>query len=224
MGDTLDRLHGAIEHEIGVAYERVEHAAPRAEEDWGVEVMDDEWAAVEGLLGLAFVAGQTFMTGVRTSIAGLGKELQDVGHPLSLGHPPVLVSADGRGARGLFDIGNPLQSGSPHTGVRVINEVANFWKHQDEWPITYESAAHPRRCPDWDWEAMAKNERCTLEIVGPIGMAPCRSGNLRDAAGALGVGDFRDLSPIRQKLKDWANDLYQEARAEVDGLRSGRDM
>jgi len=68
---------------------------------------------------------------------------------------------------------------------------------------------------------LGRGARRLFDIGRPL---PWGSDNLRDAARALGAADFRDLSPIRQKLKDWANDLYQEARAEVDGLRSGRDM
>ncbi len=211
MSAILDHLHRPIEQEIAAAFERIELAARNGEDEYRDAVTDDECALVEELLGLAFVAAQTFMTGVRTSIAALSKACEnDFGRPLAFARQPKSFD--------VFNKGDPLQPGSPHTTAKVINAIANYWKHQEDWP-TREDIKNHRSVTVWDPATMrTDNEKRTLEVVTGIGMAPLSSGNLRAAAEMLGVTDYRDLSPIRQKLKHWANSIYEAARQGVDRL------
>jgi hypothetical protein len=208
--ETLDHLHSPIEQEIAAASQRIEEATRKVEDEYRDAVIDDECARVEELLGLAFVAAQTFMTGVRSSIATLSKACEsDFSHPLAFVSDPKAFC--------VFDTGEPLQAGSTHTTIRAINAITNYWKHQDDWPTREEIKNH--RCVAvWDSANMRDNEKNTVEIVASIGMAPLSSGNLRTAVEMLGVTDYGDLSPVRQKLKDWANALYQAARQAVDQL------
>jgi hypothetical protein len=210
---TLVHLHRPIEQEIAAASQRIEEAARNVEDEYRDAVTDDECALVEELLGLAFVAAQTFITSVRTSIATLSKGCEnDFGHPLTFVSDPK--------ASCVFDTGDPLQAGSTHTAIRAINEIANYWKHQDDWPTREEIRNH--RCVTvWgSADARSGSNKRTVEIVSSIGMAPLSSGNLRVAAKMLGVTDYEDLSPIRQKLRHWANALYEAARQSVDQLGS----
>lgn len=79
----------------------------------------------------------------------------------------------------------------------------------------------------WDHTEMEKMEKKnhihqkeTAEIVESIGMSPSSRGNLFIAAEAFGVAEFEDLSPIRNKLRDWADRLLKKTKSEVSALES----
>jgi hypothetical protein len=212
--DIIDRLHRAIEKEITSASKRIESAARTGDSDYADGVTDDECELVEQLLGLAFVAGQTFMTSVRTRIVRLSVACESqFGRPLTLG-----------GNRGYdtFKVGASMQAGSGFTKAEVVNAIANYWKHQEDWP-TGEEARGSRIVTVWDLTALRNNEKRTVEIVVGIGMLPGNTGNLRSAARVLGVTNFEDLSPIRQELHSWAQTVYTQTREELSTLAGSAD-
>ena len=207
-GGDLDRLHAAIEHEIAEASHRVERAKVRGD-DYLDSVIDDECDRIEELLGLAFVVGQVFITDVRSHIDSLSKACRtDLGHPLSFAIHPK--------AYDVLRMSVPLRPDSPHTVAQVINAIANYWKHEGDWPIC-EQVKGRRLLKVWDSPAMNERERQTVEIVRSIGMTAFSTGNLRKAANEFGVTDYKDLSPVRQKPKDWASCLYRATLIEVSG-------
>jgi len=193
--DTIDHLHAAIEHEIGAALERIEALT----EDSAV---DDELYEIEDLLGLAFVAAQTFITHVRTRIELFEDSCKHRGISLTFA----------TNKQALLGRGEPLRTGVPWSAIDVINAVANYLKHEDEW-TTAEEKQGTKLIPVW-------NPTHTVNIVTSIGMKPSFSGNLRTAAEALGVVDFKDLSPLRKKLREWAGDLYKAASKDVGLIES----
>jgi len=68
---------------------------------------------------------------------------------------------------------------------------------------------------------MHNHEKLTVEIVMSIRMSPSSTGNLRTAVEAFGVTDsYEDLSPIREKIRNWAYSLYEKAQSEVTALAS----
>jgi hypothetical protein len=205
MIDTgaLERLHGAIEKEITAAIRRIDRAAKSGNPDYQDVVADEESNFIEELLGLAFVAMQTYLTTVRTSLDRLSRAYRDLGHPLTF-------PSDRR----IFDMGEPLRSGSPLTAIRAIYEVANYWKHQDEWDIGEELCG--RR---WKpiWKPGKNSERRTIEVIRSLEMTPGSTGNLRSAAEALDATDYKDLSALRSKLRRWTDMLYQRVYSEING-------
>ena len=203
---SLDRLHAPIEHEIAEASRLVERAKLGGE-DCLDTVIDDECDRVEELLGLAFVAAQVFMTDVRSRVAILSQACRsDLGRPLSFASDPK--------AYDVLKVGDPIPPNSPYTVAQLINAVANYWKHEGDWPVCEQKKGR-RVLTVWNSASMGKRERQTVEIARSIGMTPSSTGNLRRAADELGVTDYKDLSPIRQKLKDWASGLYKVASMEV---------
>ena len=104
-----------------------------------------------------------------------------------------------------------IQTGSSYTDVQAINAIANYWKHQDEWPTREEKKAG-RIATVWDAALMRPHERRNVEIVTDLGMSFGSTGNLRDAAKALGVTEYEDLSPIRKRLRGWADRVSERTR------------
>src|ERR1035441_9402851 len=68
---VLDRLHKAIEDEIAESYRLLAETELTDDSDGLDALIDDECDQTEELLGMAFVAGQSFMTRIRTGIARL---------------------------------------------------------------------------------------------------------------------------------------------------------
>lgn len=205
---TLDNLHSIIEHEIVLSSHRIQDASRSADESFHEAVTDNECDRVEQLLGLAFVAAQTFITTVRSSIARLSQICKnDLGSPLSF-----VTSLK---AHELLKLAEPMRNYPKYTEIEVINAVANYWKHQEEWPIRIELKDEYRE-QVWDQTQMRPPEKLTVQIVASIGMAPSSTGNLRTAYEAFDLASsYEDLSPIRDKLRTWAHTLQGRVKSEV---------
>lgn len=210
----LDKLFSVIEQEIASSSRRIESAS-RSGDEWFLEaVTDDECDHIEQLLGWVFVAAQTFITTVRSRLTRLSYICnKDIGRPLSF-----VTSTKGYEA---LKLANPRLNNSEYKEIEIINAVANYWKHQEEWPTRIEPKEEYRETV-WDQTQMKKrNEKETVNIVTSIGMSPSSTGNLRTACKTLSVASsYKDLSPIRDKLYNWAHSLYKKARNEITGPTS----
>jgi hypothetical protein len=205
--DSLERLHRAIEFEIEACSRRIDEAAADGDKDFIETVIDEECDQTEELLGLAFVAAQSFITNVRTRAVMLVDVCsRDLGIRLTFVSDPK--------AYDILKFAPGLLPATGFTLVEAINSVANYWKHSEEWPTSYIKAGKVLR-PNWDLTLMRGNERRTAEIVASLGMVPGSAGNLRQATKALGVPEFENLSKVRQILRDWATGLHEKACMEI---------
>lgn len=204
---TLDNLLSAVEREIVSSSRRIENVSHIVDKCFLEAMTDDECNSTEQLLGLVSVAAQTFITTVRSRLAMLSDRCKkDVGRHLSF--------ITSQKAYEILKSANLMQNGSKYTEIEVINAIANYWKHQEEWSTRIEKK-------DEDAERVWNQEKLTVEIVMSIGMSPSSTGNLRTAFETLGVtSPYEDLSPIRKKLHNWAHSLYKKAQSEVDAFVS----
>lgn len=211
---TLDKLFSVLEQEIASSSRHIESASHRGDE-WFLEaVIDDECDCIEQLLSLAFVAAQTFITTVRSHLVRLSAICnKDIGSPLSF-----VTSAK---AHEVLKLADPMRNNPKYSEIEVINAIANYWKHQEEWPTRIEpKEEYLERV--WDQRQMRNCEKRTIEIVASIGMSPSSTGNLRTAYKAFGLTtSYEDLSPIRDKLRNWAHSLHRRAQSEIAALRKG---
>ena len=109
-----------------------------------------------------------------------------------------------------------VNEASEHTVIEAIDAVANYWKHSEEWS-TSEVKRGRRLVPVWDAELKPGVQGRTIQIVTGLGLRPGSTGNLRQAAEALGV-EYDNLAPIRTTLHEWADALYERAAAEVSQI------
>jgi hypothetical protein len=197
--DTIERLHAPIQREIAASSKRIDRAKARGNEDYLDGVVDDEYDRIEELLGMAFVAAQTSISRFRSRLVWASGVLKkEFGRELSFASEPSKILTRGRTLPG----GQPV--------IEAINAVANYWKHQEGWPTTEEAkGGHVVTIWNVQSRSLSKNERRTIEIVASLGMKPNSTGNLRTATDVLSVTDYSDLSPIRQDLKSWADDLVE---------------
>ncbi len=206
---SIDRLHAGIEEEIRAAAQRTCDAEARCDPEYLDAVTDDECNRVEELLGLAFVAAQMFITRFRSRVDWASSVTQEqFGKRLSFASHAKEYDVLARG--------HPLKVNPAYTTIEVIHAVANYWKHEEDWP-TREEARDGRLIIVWDdgSKSLRTNEKRTIEIAVSIGMVSGSTGNLRTAAKVLGVTDYANLSPIREELKDWAHSLYAMACSEI---------
>lgn len=211
--DAIERLHAAIEREIAASSRRIDKAKAKGDEEYLNAIVDDECDHIEELLGMAFVAAQTFIARLRSRMAWASTILEaELGARLSFATPPKAYE--------VLAMGRTLSVGCAQSVIEVIHAVANYWKHQEDWP-TREEARGGRLITVWNVESQSlrKHERRTIEVVASIGMTPGCTGNLRTAAEVLGVTDYADLSPIRQELKVWAGGLFEATRLEISQRR-----
>jgi hypothetical protein len=160
-----------------------------------------DFLAAAELLGLAFVAAQSFITLIRTELIAVNNV-----HLRYLKSPLSFAGSNGYDALKLA----PTLSAANCSEVEAINAVANYWKHSEEWPVS-EAKSGTQVREVW---VSGKNNKRTVEIITALRLVPNSDGNLRKAAKALGVKDFEDLSPIRKILKSWATELLKKARIE----------
>ena len=212
--ETLDKLFSVVEQEIASSSRRIESASHSGDE-WFLEVVtDDECEYIEQLLGWAFVAAQTFITTVRSRFVRLSDIYKkDTRSPLSF-----VASVE---PRQVLKLADPMRNNPKYTEIEVIWAIANYWKHQEEWPTRIEPRGEWRECI-WDHKQMSKGQKETMEIVAGIGMsASSTGGNLRRAYEAFGLASsYGDLSPIRDKLRNWAHSLHKRAQSKIAALTS----
>lgn len=199
---TLDDLYSVLEQAITSSSRRIESPSGNGDEWWQEAVRDHEGGQNEQLLGLAFLAAQLFITTVTKRL----KAVSDACH--------LSFVTDDRWPYGLMN-----------AEIERINAVANYWKHHEQWSTRLEPEDEYEMREVWDHTEMERMEKKrhirqkeTAEIVESIGMSPY--GNLFIAAEAFGVTEFKDLSPIRNKLRDWADRLLKKAKSEVAALES----
>jgi hypothetical protein len=195
--DMLDRVHAVVEQEMKTVSTGIKELGRDSES------LDDELDLIEDLLGLAFVVAQTSITHFRTRLEMLSQACNESGIPLSFG----------TGKKELFKLGKPINAALPMTPIEAINAVANYWKHAEKWVIA-ESTKDNKLVWTWD-TGVKKPEKETVDIVTAMGIRPSSTGNLRIAAKVIGITDFNNLSPMREKLRNWAASLYETARAEI---------
>jgi hypothetical protein len=66
--EAIERLHAAIEREIGASSRRMDRAKAKGDEEYLDAIVDEECDHIEELLGIAFVTAQTFITRLRIRI------------------------------------------------------------------------------------------------------------------------------------------------------------
>ena len=57
-----------------------------------------------------------------------------------------------------------------------------------------------------------------FDVITEIGLVLGTTGNLRNAAKAIGIEKYRNLSPMREALRTWTQNIYTSASSELEAL------
>lgn len=196
----LERLHFSIESEIRSISEYVNSLPDDAESD---AFAQDECEQIEDLLGIAFVVAQTYLTSVRTALVRASSYLRK----------PLSFIGNGEG-HSLYALENPIEPISGRPSIEVVNAIANYWKHHEEWQVQWPKLVDNLWESYWDNSKGSKGTKKAIEIAHAIGMRPSSSGNMRVAVSTLGVSKLYDLAPLRHILKNWADCLFEKVKPE----------
>ena len=95
----------------------------------------------------------------------------------------------------ILDFKSDIISNGNISKISLIDSVANYFKHQDEWPL--------------EWVSTNEDKYPTMRIVKEIGMTPqLLTDNMEIALFTLGVSD--DISSITNIVQLWRNNLASE--------------
>jgi hypothetical protein len=144
----------------------------------GEEVADDEVEIIENLLGVAYVTCQPQITAIVQAVLRLP------GHGLS--------------ARALRALGPRFDSN--HSKIEVLWELANYFKHRDEW--SRETWTKPP----------TKLTEHTVRAITAVGLECGSTGNLRTGAKALGNAAYSDVMVFQESIRAWAAEVREHIR------------
>jgi hypothetical protein len=131
----------------------------------------EQW---ESLLGIAFVMAQTYITGTVSDVNKITRS------------SPPLKKVD------LLKKFSRLISGTKVTGALLIDAIANYYKHHDEWP---------------DWSPVGAR-KSTIEVLNEVGIHEHDSHPCRKAANMLLTPpDSFDLKPLFSIIVDWRKNV-----------------
>lgn len=202
----MEELFDSLESGISLFNKRINDpkAAGAYYEEYRMET-DEEM--IEQLLGVSFVVAQTYITSIRNNFIMLSEVcLRDSRSNLSF------IST--KKAYELLKLHSSKIDTLDYTAIEIINSVANYWKHRDDWPTKIISCEQYEELI-WDRSEFGNNELKTLKIVEGIGMSPSSTDNLRNVSKMIGVVSYEDLSPIWKLLNNWANSIYLQAQSEI---------
>lgn len=210
--DSLHRVHRALETEISRGARMLDKMRGGNLEAYEL-LLDEECNQVEDLLGIAFLACQSFINRIRTHFVWVNRAcVEDFGKQLS-------HFAAGDALSEVLKCGGKVPENKTLSLVEAIYAVGNFWKHSDEWP-TCERKSGKRLIQIWDLSRMTRQQKATAEVAMALGLQPRSTGNMRGAARAVGVSEFEDLSPMRKALTLWAHDVYSLAGSQLQAVVS----
>jgi hypothetical protein len=198
----LERVLDALSSAVTQCTQAIREAEATGDEEHLNDVGEQQSDIVEGLLGAAFVVAQAHINGVVASMQRLAE------HTLANGHP--LTSCSGQ-RREILRIEPRPVGASPYTRVEVINAMANFFKHKDEWTVPWSHLKKPEQ----------KN---TAKIVLAIGGRESSTGNLRIALKALDIDPDR-LTDLHAEIFAWGTSVLRAVQLELRtrGLVGGVD-
>lgn len=189
LGDdlaSLTRMLRAIGQEIEFCCSGMKYAVDLGPEEYADGVVDKENEVIEEFLGDASVICQNQITHVVSIAMPLHREC------------PTLGTTDGT-KEGIMRLGTKLTSTSKYSRIEVLDALANYFKHRDEWHRS--------------WAKLDKRSKPTADIITQAGAREHYSGNFRDVCSNLGVSDYYDLGPLEKIVRDWRDtviDLYEK--------------
>ena len=136
-------------------------------------------AVVELLIGSSFVLGQTSITQA-VSIARKISELA--------GHPAWMT----QGRLRLLSTEAPPHEATGLSKIVLIDAVANYIKHHNEWPD--------------DWSNASAAQTTTIDAVSKLGLEPNNRYNLPRAVRGLGMSES-NLRPMSTIIQEWRQRL-----------------
>jgi hypothetical protein len=183
---------------LGVAVDACSGAITRAEISGDAAyidaVVDDECDVIENLLGAAFVACQADISAIISHVNRMHKRALSEGHHLA---------SSNCNKAGILALDNQLVATWTYSYVQVIDAVANYFKHRDEW-----------RGP-WAQFPPVSRQGKTVAIITVVGAKQGSTGNMRTSVTALGISNYSNLTILYEHIASWADNVATAYESEL---------
>jgi hypothetical protein len=164
-------------------------------------IIDEATEYIEDLLGISFVACQSYISFVVSDVCRLHDACKSIASPVDL------TTISGRKSD-ILRTCSPLMKGG-YSQVQIVDAFANYYKHKDEW--------------DWDWDSAPPRSRPTVDVIRSAGASRGCTGNMRAGAEALGNGEYWDTRAIMALLESWGQGLFKAYSEELRSKGLMRD-
>ena len=169
-------LFDQIAQVIKAAEQACEKAVASGNEDYIEAVCDDEAENIEEAIGVTFLILQTKIRRVVDAAADLFPKQQDP--------KDILGTHDNK----------------PHSLIKLIWELANYYKHRDEWSASV-------------WHAEKGKGVSTRKVVETVGVMTASTGNLRTALENLGISRYSECTQLATHVQRWAEKILEKGKS-----------
>ena len=201
--NTYASVLSALAAGISAAQTSIEHIKPSESPELAEIVWAEEGEVIESFLGTAYVLCQTRITAVTRRALWARK------HAL---HKRLEFPAFGCKEHEVRKRGEPFND--DHSKIEVLWQLANDFKHRDEWPLsTSDDPMDEGRRLTWVEPEKGAPRWYTLRALEAVGIDdPFSHCNLRAGAEALGLTDYATLTILGDIIACWANDVRSVTR------------
>jgi hypothetical protein len=183
-----------IAHEMGRLVARCQELQDANPPDVAKDIIDAEMDLIESLLGISFVACQSYISSVIRAVRNLHEACRSL-------TPPVSLKTTSDRKSDIIRACSREVGGTGYSEIQVIDAFANYYKHKDEWA--------------WDWNSPPEISKSTVSIIKSLGGSRGDTGNMRGAAEALGSDDTWDPQVFVKTLEEWGQELFRAYRGEL---------
>lgn len=182
-----DRILDVIGSTIAESGRTIEAAKACSDTEYYRTIEDNEAEYVEQLIGVALVAAQTYISETVSRVVNIHNTATKPSFRFPTNGTPheIMTFSNNK-------VGDP-----PTHFVLVLNALANYFKHADEWTA---------------WNSLNNLQKQTRDIIQSVGATEYCTGNLRRGVAALGVKDLEDLRPIADTCRSWRAALHSAYR------------
>lgn len=182
LHSAIGAVANAISQEEGDLYSRMEPSG-RSRKYYTV-VEEHHLEVISVLLGAAFVIAQATVT----QVVALAQKAH------WLAQKPAWLLND---KAALMRFGSNLNTKTGESEIAVVNALANYFKHHEEWP------------DNWELSSATRLQVWNINIVRKLGLSPNNSDNLHLAASALGF-QGKQIRCLMKNTERWKNKVTDE--------------
>ncbi len=187
----LERILISLEDEINKCEQYIVHSKASKDEDYYDLVVDEECDMVEKLIGLSFVAVQVHINSVISSIERSERRAESKKDSFRSSGKKWEV----------FKFGSLSYGKTGFTKIEVINEMANYFKHESEWPRQWDIIEHSTR-------KQHKGRVKTIKVLKAIGCSEGSLGNFRTVVNGFQI-KYNRLRQLVKIIQIWQNELFE---------------
>ncbi|MCP2519525.1 hypothetical protein NLC26_00340 [Candidatus Aminicenantes bacterium AC-708-M15] len=189
----IERALLSLSEAISDCISAINRAEKSGDQEYLDVVVDEETYYIEEFLGIAFVVCQTDITYVVSKIKSLHKYCKE--------SVKVELTSTDSSKENIMKLGSKFLHQTPYTAVQVIDAFANYFKHREEWNLS--------------WESPHKNARKTIKILRAVGASPFSTSNFRMISKKLGNKNFDNLMIFSDIIQDWRKNLHDKYEEEL---------